>query len=334
MIPDPFKPDFFTTTALTASINNVAYQPTLLRDLGIFSVDGVPTTSIVVEREGDLLALVPTSERGAPGATQVEVKRDAVSLLIPHLQKNDTLKAESILGVRQFGSEDQQITVEQARDKKLNRMARDLDFTLEYHRLGAIQGRVLDSDGVSVLVNLFTVFGIAEPTEIDFDLDNNTPAVGVVARKCNEVVYGMEAALGGVPYTGIHALCDNTFWDQLTTHAEVRETFMFQQQAARLRESWVNDVFHFGGIDWQRYRGSGAVAVGAGKARFFPKGVPDLFQTVFAPADYWDAVNTPGLPRYASAHMLPHNKGVDLEAQSNPLNICTRPGVLLRARNT
>lgn len=334
MFPDVFAPDLFTTTALTASINEQAYQPTLLRDLGIFSVDGVPTTSVVIEKDNDLLTLVPVSPRGTVGETRKDPKRKGFSLIIPHLQQNDALYAESVQGVRAFGTTDQLATVEAERDKKLVRMARDLDYTLEHHRMGAIHGRVLDADGVTVLVDLFTVFGIAEPTEIDFDLDNATPASGAVVKKCNEVIYKMEDALGGLPYTGIHALCGNNFWDDLTTHPEVRETFMFQQQAGELRRSWVRDTFHYAGIDFQRYRGTSAVGVNTDKCRFFPKGVPDLFITRFAPADYWDAVNTVGLPRYASAEPMKHKKGVELEAQSNPLNICTRPGVLLRAKRT
>lgn len=55
MFPDVFAPDLFTTTALTAAINDIEYQPGLIRDLGLFSVDGVSTLTVIIERDKDLL---------------------------------------------------------------------------------------------------------------------------------------------------------------------------------------------------------------------------------------------------------------------------------------
>jgi hypothetical protein len=81
----------------------------------------------------------------------------------------------------------------------------------------------------------------------------------------------------------------------------------------------------FGGIYWERYRGGGNVKVPDTEAYATPEGVMDLHITRFAPGDYMDTVNTLGLPFYSSAHMLDHNKGVELEAQSNPAHLSTRP---------
>ena len=44
-----------------------------------------------------------------------------------------------------------------------------LTMTEEYHRLGAIQGLVLDKDG-SVLFDLYDEFGVPEPAAIEIDL--------------------------------------------------------------------------------------------------------------------------------------------------------------------
>ena len=87
-----------------------------------------------------------------------------------------------------------------------------------------------------------------------------------------------------------------------------------------------------GGIVFERYRGNvgGVPYVPEDRAFAVPEGVPDLFITNFAPADYMETVNTNGLPYYASQELLPHNKGVDLEAQSNPLSLCTRPGAVIK----
>lgn len=61
-----------------------------------------------------------------------------------------------------------------------------------------------------------------------------------------------------------------------------------------------------------------------------PQGVTDLFISRFAPANYWETVNTIGVPYYAKIEPLEMNKGVNIEAQSNPLNLCTRPAAVIK----
>ena len=66
----------------------------------------------------------------------------------------------------------------------------------------------------------------------------------------------------------------------------------------------------------------------------FPLGVPNLFRTVYAPADYVETVNTLGLPRYAKQWMSQNGKRIEMESQSNALSYCTRPRVLLQGTTT
>ena len=54
-----------------------------------------------------------------------------------------------------------------------------LDPTIEYQRVGALKGIILNGDG-STLYNLFTEFGVTPPTEVGFDLANATPANGAL----------------------------------------------------------------------------------------------------------------------------------------------------------
>ncbi|WP_420801183.1 major capsid protein [Pseudomonas brassicae] len=66
------------------------------------------------------------------------------------------------------------------------------------------------------------------------------------------------------------------------------------------------------------------------EARLVPEGVSDLFLSIYAPADYIETVNTEGLPYYSKIEEMPFGKGIDGEAQSNPLHICTRPRAVIR----
>jgi Phage major capsid protein E/DDE superfamily endonuclease len=83
---------------------------------------------------------------------------------------------------------------------------------LEHVRVGAIKGQILDADGTQVIYDLFTEFGVTQHTEIDFDLDNASPAPGAVKKKCHDIRRKIEDELGVVPYDHIHAVCGPDFF--------------------------------------------------------------------------------------------------------------------------
>lgn len=333
---DIFSGDAFGVVSLTQAINSMPYVPGRLGQLGIFEESGITTTTVMIEEKAGTLALVPTKPRGAPGTQNKPDKRKVRSLAVPHLPLEDNIMADEIQNVRAFGSENEVETVQRMVSQRLGRMAINMDATLEYHRIGAVKGTILDSDGSSTIFNLFTEFGVSQEAEKDFDLDNAAPASGAVMKVCNAVIRLIEDNLGSSPYAGIMALCSAEFFDDLTAHKEVRETYLYQNGAA-LRERTARRSMYYGGITFEEYRGSvgGTAFVAADKAHLFPIGVPGLFVTHYAPADYMETVNTLGLPRYAKQAVdAKFQKYVDIEVQTNPLNLCTRPKVLIKARRT
>lgn len=60
--------------------------------------------------------------------------------------------------------------------------------------------------------------------------------------------------------------------------------------------------------------------------------MPDFFITRFAPADYMETVNTDGLPYYTRVEPLPFGKGLEIESQSNPLHLPTRPKAIIKLK--
>ena len=93
-------------------------------------------------------------------------------------------------------------------------------------------------------------------------------------------------------------------------------------------------AFEFGGITWMNYRGGQNVGIDTDKCHLVPSGVPGLFRTVYAPADYIETVNTPGQRLYGKQWEMQNGKGVNLEFQMNALHYCTRPRVLIPAKRT
>ena len=154
---DVFNSDAFGTIQLTAALNKMPFEPGFLGSLGIFEEEGVTTTQVMVEEKDGTLSLVQSQPRGGPANQNPLEKRKARSFVVPHLPMGDRLEADAIQNVRAFGAENEMETVQGMVDQKLASMSRRLDVTLEYHRIGAIIGTILDADG-STLVDLFTEF--------------------------------------------------------------------------------------------------------------------------------------------------------------------------------
>lgn len=338
---DIFKNDAFSTTELTDFVNKKPHIPTLLRDMGIFEMKPVRTTTIWVEIKNGSIALIPTSERGAPIFQNAKQKRDAVPLSTVRLAKGDRITASELQDIRAEGEAAELKEVQMEISSRTEQLTGDLDLTIENLMLGAVQGILVDADGSSVINNFFTDFAVAAPAEIDFDLDNAAPAAGALKVVCNQVVRGVTRAGQGaiLPNTEIVGLCGDTFWDNLVAHPEVKGAYDRWSDS----QSFSNDVavfkpFRWGGITWINYRGTddaSTVAINADKVKFFPKGARGIFSIAYAPGETFAHVNNRGQERYAM--IVPDTQRdtfVDVEVYSYPLPYCTRPGVLFSGRRT
>lgn len=331
---DIFTNSAFSMTSLSGAIKKVGYKPQLLGSLGIFEPMPVRTRAIFVERTEGKLRLIPSSPIGAPPKELVTDPRNAVPLKTTRLAEGFTLYAEEIQGIRAFGSETELAQVQAEYLKRMASVRDDMDLTHEYHRLGALQGLLLDADGTSVIYNYFTEFGVVEPAAIDFDLDNATPASGALRLKCAEVIRSMTRSAAGAftPGTTIHALTGDAFYDSLITHPEVEKTYLNWQAAADLRQDRSFQAFTYGGITWHNYQGTddnSTVAIDPDEAKFFPVGAKDVFKKAMAPAEFGPYVNTLGQDTYAmnipDRDRQAWTRG---ELYSYPLYFCQRPDVL------
>ena len=342
---DIFNNSAFGVTSLTDAIRDLRYKPGRLAELGLFRTSSIPTLTVAIERIGDMLQRIKPTPRGAPGEIRDMPKRTIRDFRARHFKREWDVNADEVQGIRAFGSETALETVQGLVLDKMAANFADFDLEEEAQRLGAIQGVITFADGSQE--NLFTGFGVTEEAEIDFDLDNATPIDGVLRKRCTAVIRKMRARLGNVPFDSVHSLCGDSFFDDLLQHKEVRDTYKGWNEAQILRESYVgknrstNPMFEFGGIVFENYGQVDApendptfVGITADKCRFFPIGVPNLFRTYYAPADYMETVNTPGLRLYAKQERKKMDRGIDGEMQMNSLHLATRPGVLMGARRT
>lgn len=338
---DIFKGSAFNVMSLTDAINKIPFVAGRAGVLIPWEESGVRTTNIAIEELEISVGLINPTPRGGPGVAVGKDKRTLRDLKIPHYERPDTVMADEVQGIRAFGSETELQTVQGVVNDRMAKHMMSFDLTVEHQRVGAVKGIILQADG-ETLYDLFNVFNVSQEAEIDFDLDNASPASGALRVKCAAAVRLVMDNLGGTPVVGLHSFCGNTFFDNLLAHPEVVASYTGTDMAKVLRDGYVYPngdkvygAFEFGGIVWENYRGSvgGTPFIHTDKCHIFPLG-GGLWSTKFAPADYMETVNTLGIPRYAKQFPMPNDKGVNLEMQSNSLSYCKRPLALLKGKRT
>lgn len=329
-----FTSDAFSHIALSGVVDKMDYKPSLLGALGIFEAEPVNGLNVFIDRRDGVLSLIESQPDGAPPHILEHDTRDAVSFRIRQLAKRFTIYAREVEQARAFGTTSELEAVMQLYNRRLMKVRQDMELTHEHHRLGALQGKVLDADGSTVLYDFFTEFGEPEAAAINFQLSTATTDV---MKKCTEVTRGMERSARGsfTTSTSVHALAGDTFYDNLNSHPFVRDTYLNQAAASAQRENKSFRSFQFGGITWHNYRGTddgSTVAIAATEAKFFPVGATDMFKHIMAPIGTVDFVNTPGQSTYAmNIPDRERNMWVKGELYSFPLFMCQQPRVLRKA---
>lgn len=324
---DVFRTDAFSVVSLTDAFVKAPHQPRRLGTLGIFGAPkGITTTTAVVEEKNGRLSLIAATPRGGVPSTIGQEKRTARSFIVPHLERESVIMADELQGVRAFGSETEVQTYQAIVAERLVDLRKMHEVTLEYHRMGAIKGQILDSDGATVIYNLFTEFGVSQQTH-NIALSSGSTNV---RNEAIAIQRKSEAELGDDMVSGYRAFCGDSFFDELVAHASV--TGALQYQESNMLRTDLRTGFEYGGIVWENYRGSvgGITFVPTAEAYVVPVGT-SIFQTYFAPADFLETVNTLGREGYAKTVIDEQlQRWVKLHTQSNPLAMCLRPRAVIK----
>ncbi len=318
--------ELMTLGSLTASINTLPVMPTKIGAMNLFRSKPISTTTILIDELQGRLRLVPSTPRGTPATKVAGAKRKSRSFQATHLSLGGTLLAEDSQGLRAFGSETEAESLSDVVNNRLQELKDAILVTREYQRIGAIKGQVLDEDGTTVLADMYDEFQVEQKVVAMALASNTNPRA-----KLMEAKRAAEKAVGGVILSGTKVLASPEFMDALTGNEAVKKVYEGWQAAQDRLGGDVRGGFGFGGCEFIEYDASvGNVRfIAAGEAYLFPT-MPGLFVETFSPADYNETVNTLGKEFYAKSKVIDMDKGYEIEAQSNPLSICTIPGACIK----
>ena len=321
---DIYNSDAFKFTTLTAAIQKVQYVPSQITAMKLFSSEGINTTSVSIDIGRDVVALVPNSNRGGTPVQVIDDKISSKSFNTLHLPQTSTILADSLIGRRQFGTTDAMKSIETVRNRLLGKHKRAISLTHEHLRLGALMGELKDADGTTTLLDIYSEMGVTQDT-VDFEFSSASLSP---IDQLTEVELKIEEALDGVGFTGLHILASAEWIREFRKHGAVKEQWLRYQESSKNRESTIKG-FEYGEFMIERYRGGAGVNIPAGKAYAFPVGVDEMFIERFAPGTFTSTVGQDGLDFYSSAEMLKHDKGIEIESQSSPIMLNTRPKAVI-----
>lgn len=318
-------------------VDKIDHKPQVLGTLGLFEPIYSRSRAIAIADRARTLTLIPTSENGAPPEELIPKGAKVRLFQASRLAKGSTVYAIELAGVTALPFDDQTKEVVEEITDRTGQIIDDLELTWEHMRFGAVQGKVLDADGSTVLINWYSEWGISEPAEINFALDVATTDVRKI---CRDLKRGMQRKAKGVwtPATRVGALVGDTFFDMLVNHDQYKETRKNNERSAELENIGGYSAVTFEGVTFINYRGTddeSSIAIGAEKARFFPIGARGAFKVGYAPAsEFKPYLNKRGQPYVGMLLADPSGREEwdRTEVYSYPIFIATRPEMLLRGK--
>lgn len=346
---DITKNDLFSYVNLQRVAGSTTYVPQTLGLMQIFDPEPINTTIVHLYEEDNVIRLVPTTERGTPDVRQIRDVGRMRAVSTTRLAQVDSVRAGELIGIANTALPE---TI-RARNlgglitKRTNKMKSNLEMTKELHRFGAIQGKLLDADGTTVIADFFDLFGLNQPALVDIDFAN-IPEAELLMFFQDTFLRPSVIALqdGGRANPGMYyaALVGDGFWAKLMTHPGFREIYKLQMQAQAVARATnplvVPNMWQevdFAGIRWINYQGTrnNAIAIPFNEARFFPVGATDVFKVYWAPGETLLDVDQEGRPEYL--YLQPDVRDqmpsfMDVFLRSYPLYACIFPKALARAR--
>ncbi|MGQ3016994.1 major capsid protein [Phenylobacterium sp.] len=335
----------YTSSEITEAINELPRTYSKINAMGVFKRENINSTIVRLTVNNGEIVILPVRERGAPATRGQEDGSKNLFVECAHIPHMDTIGPDDVqnyLDIIAGGS--QRRTVEGEVNKKLQRHRVKHDLTLEFMEMNTIKGVWRDGEGETVM-DWFEFFGVTQKT-IFFNLGSSTTDL---VDKTDELSNHIYDNLKDDVSDGVVVLVSREFFNSLVQHPKYEKYFDKTDAMNRLANMPYSvqggargrrTVFQ--GAIFEEYNGSVArwdktngvrntermIAANLGHA--IPLGTMDTFCTYFGSPYSVAAANEDGQDIYVTRHDLPHEEGVELKSQSNPLVICRRPQVLVK----
>lgn len=311
----------------------------LINTLGLFNEQGITTPTVTFEVSEGTLSVIPDRIRGERNNVNNGRTRSIHALPTAHFPLDDALSPEDLIGKRAYGSDEQDTEAEQLAIKLLD-IRRKHALTLESARAYAITtGAVYAPEGSVANTSFYDMFGITRKS-VDFVL--GTTGTAVLEKAEEAVAHIMDNIQNGGTVSNVIALCSPEFFSKYIKHPTITAAYQYYASTVNPNRERVGGMamyreFTHGNVRYIEYRGTtsaGARFIPAGEAYFLPTGVDDMFNTYYAPASKMSLVGTRGESAYVFTYTSPKDDGIEIQSESNFLNLIKRPAAIVKATSS
>jgi hypothetical protein len=351
---DIFRNDAFSQATLrTRVLGTMPWQPTALERLNLFGTPiGIETTIVLIYEEAGKITLIPATGRGSP-RPQADRRTGAFKAVETlRLTKEDHVQAAELnanITNMAFPLQARMVSAAELVTDRMTQLRRDMAATKSLHMLGAVQGKILDADAATVLVNFFDLLGVAEPApvEIDFDnVDEDDLAADIQQDFYIPAVRTIQTRNGGGLGDGqgiqLAAFCGDNFWQKIIRHPAVRKRWEAAEMGRAiafgvnpLTTPPVWESVDLGNVRWFHFMGAltGPLAIPTDEAIIFPLNAPDVFEQYQSPGETLSTAVGKGQELYPLIRVDPRDdpEFIDIILSSYPLYACIYPQILQRA---
>lgn len=326
----------FSVVDYTEELNIIPNSWGTIGSLGLFQEQSVAEHVVQFDKVDQSVGLVVDRIRGERNNVSKDYAREVHSFNIPHFPLTDYISPSDVQGRRAYGSADAAETLDAVRMRKMERIAKSLNWTLEAARAQALTLGTVYAPTGTVSQNWFTEFGITQ-TEVDFAFSTSTTDV---IGKIETVIAAIQDNGGAISMSGVVVLCSPTWFAALVGHATTRTAFQYfagQQDPLRARLSADGSAvpyhreFFYGGARFIEMRDTynGSQLIPTNTAVAVPTGT-DFFKTYFGPANRFFTANTLGERQYFFEN--PSQDGTEhrIDAETNFVNALMRPEVVIK----
>jgi hypothetical protein len=327
----------FEVVDYTQELALVPTKWSLLNDSGVFSEESVANNTVTFEEIGQTATIIGDQFRGAKPSANSDDSRKIHAYSLAHFPVVDAITPADIQGKRAYGSTDAAETEAAVMARKIARIARGFDDTLELARFKTLATlSAYTPNGTITASNFATDFGVTQKT-VDFVLGTTTTDI---VAKTEEVIAHIQDNSQGTNVSGVIGYASPEAFSKLIAHAKVQAAYQYYnavsgQEILRNRAGDNMSMFRtftYAGVKFIEVRGSiaGQRLVPANDIIFVPTGAEDMFITYYGPGNKMDLVNTLGEKRYLWTFRSPKGESVDIEGESNFINIVRRPALVVR----
>lgn len=329
----------FSVQDWTQELNVIPNQWGTIGEFGIFQPESVAASSVVFEeiiKDGNVIVDRVRGERGTVGK---DYARKLHTFAIPHFPYDDAIYPKDLAAVRAYGSPDEQEQLAAVRARKMERIAQNHAWTLEFARAQAITAGTVYAPSGTVSQDWNVEFGWTRTT-VNFALTTGSTEV---LDKIEQAIASIQDNAGnGQNITGIVAFCSPTFFAALISHPNVKAAYQYYtstQEPLRQRlsagggnsASTIRREFFYAGVQFVEMRDKygSTQLIPTDEAYFVAQGA-DFFKTYFAPAERFGLVGTLGEPMYMFETASTNGTKIEIETESNFCNAILRPAAVVK----